>query len=103
MLDKILAWFGLVRTNRMRDIPINFEENYKQFDGEKFSILKEKLRANPEFKEYLDWTIVQDIKRFFSAHPSEHQLIRGAITRTRYLRTLCVEEDGKRLPIQRYL
>ena len=103
MIDKILRLIGLVRYSQIDNVlasESSVELIDKRFDSVEFEEIKERLRKIPGLPEFLDWTISQDIKRFYHSQDSEHPMIRGAISRTRYIRSLC-KEDVK-LPINRY-
>ena len=54
----------------------------------------ELLRKNTIFAQFLDWTINEDIKRAFNVSDIERPLVRGAVSRTRYLRSLCISENN---------
>lgn len=100
MLDKILGRLGLVRVAVL--------EEQSQFASENLEDIKSLFQKNPIIREFFNWTIEQDIKRFYSAQDSEHPMIRGAVSRTRYFKSLCVtpeEEKSKsqKLDLKRYI
>ena len=106
MINKILRKFGFIK---IEDIDTYYLDLYpnsifkEQFDSGKYSELTDRLRKIPEFREYCDWTAIQDTKRFYNANPDEHALIRGAVSRTRHFRSLSTDAVDKKLANQRYL
>jgi hypothetical protein len=85
----------------------DFDEHYyNRFDANKMQKITSTLAKLPEWKEYCDWNIVQDVKRFYTAQDAERPAIRGAVSRTRYMRNLGVEQTPKPavkpLPNSRY-
>lgn len=120
MFDKILSFFGLVRSSSVRDLskePYTDDEltsmyidaaikNSEGFDKSRFDNMVDTLRKNEDFAAFLDWTIHEDIKRSFNVQDSERPIVRGAVSRTRYLRALCMEEpktlSSMRTKISRY-
>lgn len=121
MLDKVFGWLGFVRASQaltekdvnkvLVDFLINespFSKNTGRFPDDSLREVKDLFKKNNVLKEFLDWTILQDVTRFYSASEAEHQLIRGAISRTRYFRTLCVtteesESKSQKLNLKRYI
>ena len=103
MLKKILELCGLVRISDIRDLEKNpYTEDeldsmyipiaYTRASGwskDKYQVMLDLLKKNREFVQFLDWTIVEDVKRSFNATDIERPIIRGAVSRTRYLRSLC--------------
>lgn len=63
----------------------------KKFETEVFSTLK----GSKGFTEYLLETMNQDLKRFFSASSEEQSGIRGAFSRTAYLRGKLINAENK--------
>lgn len=105
MIDNILKALGVIRISQIDKYFLDlYPDNLfkEQFDSIKYSEMVERIRKIPEFKEYCDWTAVQDTKRFYNANHEEHGIIRGAIGRTRHFRSLGSEDVEKKLPIQRY-
>jgi hypothetical protein len=116
MFDKILRRLGLVRLSSLTEEDINavlLSSIFDRWSREKFpkdaqDEVIDIFRKHPVLKEYFDWSIAQDVKRFYSATPQEQDMIRGAVSRTRYFRTLCVvprEEESKpqKLNLKRYV
>lgn len=105
MVNKLLQVFGLVRISDIDKyfLQLSPGSNWKErFDSVKYDEMILKLRGIPEFKEYCDWTSIQDTKRFYNASMEEQPMIRGAVSRTRHFRSLCLEAAETKLPIQRY-
>lgn len=65
----------------------------KDWDKSKYDLMIDSLKRNPEFAEFLDWTISEDVKRAFNVTDEERPIVRGAVSRTRYLRSLCIPQD----------
>jgi hypothetical protein len=121
MLDKVFGWLGFVRASQVLtekdvdkilvDYLINespFAKSTGRFSEDSMREVSDLFKKNTVLKEFLDWTILQDVTRFYSASEAEHQLIRGAISRTRYFRTLCVtpeksESKSQKLNLKRYI
>jgi len=105
MINKILRSFGLIRIS---DIDKYYLDLYpgvawkEKFDSVMYDEMLRKMHGIHEFKEYCDWTAIQDTKRYYNATPEEHGMIRGAVSRTRHFRSLCLEAAERKLPIQRY-
>jgi len=107
-MDKILSILGLTRISTVRDLnkePFTedeFDSMYveiahkraENFDKDKYDLMIDLLRKNPEFAQFLDWTIDQDVLRSFNVTDAERQVVRGAVSRTRYLRSLCLPEGA---------
>jgi hypothetical protein len=107
-MDRLLSLFGLVRMKDVRDLKkepltadeldilyVDVAENRAEgFNNEKHAEMIDLLRKNQVFAEFLDWTITNDVKRAFNATEDERQVVRGAVSRTRYLRSLCLPEDA---------
>jgi hypothetical protein len=116
MFDKILRRLGLVRLSALTEEDVNaallsgiFDKWGKdRFPKDAQDEVIDILRKHPPLKDYFDWSIAQDIKRFYSATPQEQEMIRGAVSRTRYFRSLCVvpgevESKPQKLNIKRYI
>lgn len=105
MLNKILKSFGLVRISNVDKLFLELtpDSSFKEkFDSVKYDDMLIKMRGIQEFKEYCDWTAIQDTKRYYNATVDEQPMIRGAVSRTRHFRSLCLEAAENKLPIQRY-
>ena len=105
MFNKILKFFGLIRICNVDEywLELTPDSDWKEkFDSSKYDELLRKMRGIHEFKEYCDWTAIQDTKRFYNATTEEQPMIRGAVSRTRHFRSLCLEAAEKKMPIQRY-
>jgi hypothetical protein len=114
MIDRILRRLGLVRISSLKEEDVNrilVDYLYGQpenFTGDLARDTETVFKRNPVVKEFLDWTVLQDIKRFYTAQEAEQPLIRGAISRTRYLRTLCVtpekvQSESQKFNLKRYI
>lgn len=104
-IREVLRRFGYIHKDSLQEEYLN-SIDYKlfesKFDSTKLEDMRAKLRGNKEFIEYCDWTVVQDMKRYFNATPQEQPIIRGAEARTRHFRSLCADAQELKLPIKRY-
>lgn len=121
MFHKILRRLGLVRAlpTTNEDVVNTILVDYlfsvspsgplqERFPEESMAEVRDIFTKHPVLKDFFDWTIMKDVHRFYSAHDSEHPMIRGAISRTRYFRTLCLPPGEKgsmasKLDIKRYI
>lgn len=106
MINNILKWVGLMKIKDVRDLsnePFTDGEldslcldlaisRSNGWDRDKYEHMLELLKKNPEFAQFLDWTVHEDMKRAFNVTDEERPIIRGAVSRTRYLRSLCIPE-----------
>ncbi len=107
MTNKILELFGLVRIKNVRDLEKNpyiateLDDMYietasrraRGWDKDKYQTMLDLLKKNKEFAQFLDWTVTEDVKRAYNVTDAERPMIRGAVSRTRYLRSLCISKD----------
>lgn len=109
-MEKLLSIFGLMKISNVRDLEkepyteteldsmyvVIAHERAKGFDRDKFETMVDLLKKNPDFMDFLDWTIDADVQRAFNVTDDERPIVRGAVSRTRYLRTLCLEKTDTR-------
>lgn len=106
VLTRILELFGLVKIKDVRDLvkqpytgdeldSMYIETAYKRAEGwdkDKYHTMLDLLKKNRELAQFLDWTISEDVKRSFNVTEAERPVVRGAVSRTRYLRSLCMSD-----------
>lgn len=120
MTNKILELLGLVRIKDVRDLEkqpytdneldvMNVDLAFSRAEGwdkDKYHTMLDLLKKNREFAQFLDWTFAEDVKRSFNVTDAERLTVRGAASRTRYLRSLCVDsteaKEGMKGRITRY-
>lgn len=107
MTNKILELLGLVKIKDIRDLkkqPYTADEldsmyvevafsRAEGWDKDKYQTMLDLLKKNREFAQFLDVMVTDDVKRAYSVPDAERLAVRGAVSRTRYLRSLCLNQD----------